>query len=209
MRPGDASGPPPSTQPRSPRGDDVSVDDDDVREPGQPEPRRRSDQEIFDEQIARASGKFIIQLGGLGILAALILSAVALIVATHRSNTTVTVRAAPTSTGHATALTGDALGEQIFVSGTPGGGGGCGSCHTMAAAGTRGTTGPNLDKELTSDPPAATRESIVDPNKEIVPGYRANVMPPNYATALSSQQLDAVVNYVYHSTNIKFKHSKP
>src|SRR2546423_1987877 len=125
MRPGDASGPPPSTQPRSPRGDDVSVDDDDVREPGQPEPRRRSDQEIFDEQIARASGKFIIQLGGLGILAALVMSAIALIVAAHRSNTTVTVPTAPTAGqtdgGQSTELKGDALGQQIFVSGTPGG----------------------------------------------------------------------------------------
>jgi mono/diheme cytochrome c family protein len=184
------------------------MDEDDVREPGQPETPRKTDQEIFDEQIARASGKFIIQLGGLGILAALVISVVALIVATHRSNTTVTVSSGQTSGGQATQLKGDALGEQIFVSGTPGGAQACGSCHTMKAAGTSGTTGPNLDKELTSDPPAATRESIVDPNKEIVPGYQANVMPPNYATALTSKQLDAVVNYVYHSTNTKFKHSK-
>ena len=49
---------------------DASMDDDDAREPGQPEPTRKTDQEIFDEQIARASGKFIVQLGGLGILAA-------------------------------------------------------------------------------------------------------------------------------------------
>jgi len=67
------------------------MDDDDVREPGQPETRRKTDQETFDEQIARASGKFIIQLGGLGILAALVMSAIALVVAAHRSNTTVTV----------------------------------------------------------------------------------------------------------------------
>jgi cytochrome c oxidase subunit II len=183
--------------------------DDDVREPDQPETRRKTDQEIFDEQIARASGKFIIQLGGLGILAALVISTIALVVAANRSNTTVTVPAAPTggqaSGGQATQLKGDALGEQIFVSGTPGGAESCGSCHTMAAAGTSGTTGPNLDKELTSDPPSATRESIVDPNKEIVAGYHANVMPPNYATALTPQQLDAVVNYVYHSTNTKYK----
>jgi mono/diheme cytochrome c family protein len=78
----------------------------------------------------------------------------------------------------------------------------------LSAAGTSGTVGPNLDKALTSDPPAPTRESIVDPNKDIVPGYRANVMPPNYATALTPEQLDAVVNYVYHSTNTKFKSSK-
>jgi mono/diheme cytochrome c family protein len=182
--------------------------EDDVREPGQPETRSKTDQEIFDEQIARASGKFVVQLGGLGILAALVISVVALIVASHRSNTTVTVSAGQTSGGQATKLTGDALGQQVFVSGTPGGAEACGSCHTMKAAGTSGTTGPNLDKELTSDPPSATRESIVDPNKEIVPGYLANVMPSNYATALTPQELDAVVNYVYHSTNTKFKQSK-
>jgi mono/diheme cytochrome c family protein len=187
------------------------MDDDDVREPGQPEPRRKTDQEIFDEQIARASGKFIVQLGGLGILAALVMSAIALIVAAHRSNTTVTVpapTAGQSTSGQAAPLTGDALGQQIFVSGTPGGAISCGSCHTMKAAGTSGTIGPNLEKELTSEPPSATRESIVDPNKEIVPGYHANVMPSNYATALTPQQLDAVVNYVYHSTNTKLKSSK-
>ena len=137
--------------------------DDDVREPGQPETRRKTDQEIFDEQIARASGKFIIQLGGLGILAAVVMSVIALIVATHRSNTTVTVSAAPTagqtSGGQATQLKGDALGEQIFVSGTPGGAQACGSCHTMKAAGTSGTTGPNLDKELISETSLRTRAS--------------------------------------------------
>src|SRR2546423_13399227 len=69
------------------------MDDDDVREPARPETRRKTDHQIFDEQIARASGKFIVQLGGLGILAALVMSAIALIVAAHRSNTTITVPA--------------------------------------------------------------------------------------------------------------------
>ena len=186
------------------------MDGDDVREPGQPETTRKTDQEIFDEQIARASGKLVVQLGGLGILAAIIISVVALIVAAHRGNTTITVPATSSAQGggQTTQLQGDALGQQIFVSGTPGGAEACGSCHTMSSAGTSGTTGPNLDKELTSDPPSATRESIVDPNKEIVPGYHANVMPANYATALTPAQLDAVVNYIYHSTNVKFKHGK-
>src|SRR5436305_15194005 len=97
------------------------MDEDDVREPGQPETRRKTDQEIFDEQIARASGKFIIQLGGLGILAALVISAIALIVAGHRRNTTVTVPSAPTAgqTGgrQSTERKGDALGQPTFVSG--------------------------------------------------------------------------------------------
>jgi mono/diheme cytochrome c family protein len=188
------------------------MSDDDVREPRQPETPVKSDQQIFDEQIARASGKFIVQVGGLGILAALVMSTIALVVSVGGNTTTVTVPATPvagpTSTSQPAQLTGDALGQQIFVSGTPGGAISCGSCHTMQAAGTSGTIGPNLDKELTSDPPSATRESIVNPNKEIVTGYHANVMPSNYATALSPQELDAVVNYVYHSTNIKAKRSK-
>jgi mono/diheme cytochrome c family protein len=187
------------------------VSDEDVGEPDRPEIRRKTDQEIFDEQIARASGKFIVQVGGLGILAALVMSTIALVVSTTGNTTTVTVPSASpagqTSTQPAQ-LTGDALGEQIFVSGTPGGAISCGSCHTMKAAGTSGTIGPNLDKELTSDPPSATRESILNPNKEIVPGYHANVMPSNYGTALTAQQVTAVVNYVYHSTNIKAKRAK-
>jgi hypothetical protein len=75
----------------------------------------------------------------------------------------------------------------------------------MKAAGTTGTVGPNLDKELTADPASATRESIVDPNKEIISGYSANIMPTNYGTALTSEELDALGNYIFRSTNTKAK----
>jgi mono/diheme cytochrome c family protein len=187
------------------------ADGDDVRGPGQPESRGRTDQQIFDDQIARASGKLVVMFGGLGILAALIMSAIALVVAANGNTTTVRVPAASTATttsggGQTAQLTGDALGAQLFTAGKPDVGAiGCGSCHTMKAAGANGTIGPNLDKELTADPASATRESIVDPNKEIVSGYSANVMPTNYGKALTSQELDALVNYVYHSTNTKAK----
>src|SRR5437660_9880810 len=107
----------------------------DVGGPGKPETTRKSDQEIFDEQIARASGKFIIQLGGLGILAALIISVISVIVATHRRNTTVTVAAAPTITGQATQLKGDALGQQLSVSGPPGGAAAFRRVHTTQPPG--------------------------------------------------------------------------
>ncbi len=185
--------------------------DDDVRGPSQPEPGGRTEQQIFDEQIARASGKTVVMFGGLGILAALVMSTIALVNSTTGSTTTVTVPAAASAGqsaggGQAPALTGDALGAQLFVSGKPDVGAiGCGSCHTMKAAGTSGTIGPNLDKELTADPASAARESIVEPNKEIVSGYSANVMPTNYGTALTKPELDALVNYVYHSTNTKAK----
>ena len=145
------------------------------------------------------------------------MSTVALVISAGKSTTTVRVaatlaagRTAGTGqtgrSGQAPQLTGDALGAQLFVSGKPDTGAiGCGSCHTMKSAGTSGTIGPNLDKELASDPASATRESIVDPNKEIVPGYSANVMPTNFGTAFTKPELDALVKYVYRSTNSKAK----
>jgi mono/diheme cytochrome c family protein len=140
-----------------------------------------------------------------------VMSTIALVISAGRDTKSVTVQAAApagqTSGGTRTQpVAGDALGAQLFVSGNPAVGAiGCGSCHTMKAAGATGTIGPNLDKELTADPASATRESIVDPNKEIIPGYSANVMPTNYGTAFTSQELDALVNYVYRSTNTKAK----
>ena len=186
------------------------MDGEDVRGPGQPEPGGKTEQQIFDEQVARASGKAVVMFGGLGILAALAMSTVALVLAANKHSTTVTIAAPARQSSGAgqqpAQLTGDALGAQLFVSGKPSVGAiGCASCHTMKAAGATGTIGPNLDKELTADPASATRESIVDPNKEIVPGYSANVMPTNYGRALTSQELTALVNYVYHSTNLKAK----
>jgi hypothetical protein len=63
---------------------------------------------------------------------------------THRSNTTLTVTAP--AARPTTQLKGDALGEQIFVSGTPGGAEACGSCHTMSAA-----TAPAARKRVVID----------------------------------------------------------
>jgi mono/diheme cytochrome c family protein len=170
--------------------------------------REKHDQELFDDEVARMSGRVVVIFGGLGIVAALLMSTIALLNSNSASTTTVTVRAAaraPT-VKRAPALTGDALGAQLFVSGNPSTGAiGCGSCHTMKAAGATGAIGPNLDKELTADPAADTLESVVDPNKEIVPGYSANIMPTNYGTALTTQQLNALVHYVYDSTNLKAK----
>jgi cytochrome c553 len=186
------------------------MEDDDVRGPDQTEPGGKTDQQIFDEQVARGTGKAVLIVAGLGIVAALVMSTIAL-VNSSGGNTTTTVTAPAAGQGkRPPTLTGDALGKQIFVSGNPSSGAlGCGSCHTMKAAGTTGTIGPNLDKELTADPASATLESTVDPNKEIATGFKANIMPTNYATALTKQQLDAVVNYVYANTNTKAKAKGP
>jgi len=175
----------------------------------QAEQREKHDQQIFDDEVARLMGRWVVIFGGLGILAALVMSTIALLHSNTTTTKTVTVRVAaarPPQPKRVPALTGDALGAQLFVSGNPSTGAiGCGSCHTMKAAGATGTVGPNLDKELSADPASATLESIVDPNKEIVPGYSANIMPTNYGTALTKRQLAALVHYVYDSTNLKAK----
>jgi mono/diheme cytochrome c family protein len=188
------------------------MDDDDVRRPDEAGPSDKTEQQIFDEQIARASGKTVVMFGGLGILAALVMSAIALVNSTGGNHTTTVTVPAATIAGHSTGaahpapLTGDALGAQLFVSGKPDAGAiGCASCHTMKSAGARGTVGPNLDKELSADPASATRESIVSPNKEIATGYSANIMPTNYGTALTNDELAALGNYIFHSTNTKAK----
>src|SRR5262249_18065407 len=84
-----------------------------------------------------------------------------------------------------------ALGRQTFT-----GDGGCGACHTLADAGTTGTTGPDLGRALRGQSESEIHEDIVDPNARITPGYQANIMPPNFSQTLSSQQLDGLVAYL-------------
>jgi cytochrome c oxidase subunit 2 len=83
------------------------------------------------------------------------------------------------------------VGKQVFVST-----GGCGACHTLAAAGTTGAVGPDLDKYLKGKSPAFIRTSIVNPNAYVEKGFPASVMPPNFATSLSTGELNAVVKYL-------------
>src|SRR5712691_11690667 len=103
---------------------------------------------------------------------------------------------APTATSTATSspTRGAAEGKAVFVAS------GCGSCHTLKAAGTTGTIGPNLDAKPAVDAKKAhmslaafVRESIVRPNAYISPGYPKGVMPQNFATRLSKMQLMALV----------------
>jgi cytochrome c oxidase subunit 2 len=84
-----------------------------------------------------------------------------------------------------------ALGKQTFT-----GNAGCGACHTLADAGTSGTTGPNLGTALKGQPAAEIHQSIVAPNAKVTPGYPGNVMPSNFAQTLSTQQIDGLVAYL-------------
>jgi mono/diheme cytochrome c family protein len=97
-----------------------------------------------------------------------------------------------------------AAGKQVFT-----GVGGCGSCHTLAAAGTNGTVGPNLDKDLkTSCQTAQSKQvrgatlakcihtAIVKPYAYIPPGYHAGVMPSNFGQTLTPSEITALVNFL-------------
>jgi cytochrome c oxidase subunit 2 len=78
---------------------------------------------------------------------------------------------------------------------------GCGSCHTFEPAGSQATAGPSLDNLREEAERAGVpleefvRESIVDPNEYVEPGFPANVMPATYAD-LPQEQLDALVEYL-------------
>jgi mono/diheme cytochrome c family protein len=84
----------------------------------------------------------------------------------------------------ALALTGDATaGAAIFESA------GCGSCHTLSAAGSSGTVGPNLDDAKPSYELAVTRVT------------KGQGGMPSFAGQLEPQQIADVAQYVVESTS--------
>jgi mono/diheme cytochrome c family protein len=100
--------------------------------------------------------------------------------------------------------TSAAAGKQVFT-----GIGGCGSCHTMAAAATTGTVGPNLDTRLRADCalPASKKirgatlakcieTAIVKPYAFLPSGYSAGVMPNDFGTKLKPNEITALVNFL-------------
>jgi mono/diheme cytochrome c family protein len=97
-----------------------------------------------------------------------------------------------------------AVGKTIFT-----GVGSCGSCHTLAAAATTGTVGPNLDTRLKSDCalPASQKvrgttlqkcihTAIVKPYAFIPSGYTAGIMPSTFSQTLSPTQIQALVAFL-------------
>jgi cytochrome c oxidase subunit II len=86
-----------------------------------------------------------------------------------------------------------ATGKQVFTQGAEPA---CASCHTLADAASTGTTGPNLNTVLKGKDAAFIRQSIQNPNAQIAKGFAAGIMPPNYGSTLSPQELNAVVAYL-------------
>jgi mono/diheme cytochrome c family protein len=96
-----------------------------------------------------------------------------------------------------------AVGKTIFT-----GVGSCGSCHTLSAAGTTGTVGPNLNtlKQACAAPASqqargstlqkCIHTAIVDPYKYIPPGYKSGIMPNTFSKTLSPSQIQALVAFL-------------
>jgi mono/diheme cytochrome c family protein len=76
---------------------------------------------------------------------------------------------------------------------------GCGGCHTFEAAGSSGTTGPNLDESLAGKDAAYVERAIVEPNADIAEGYGPGVMPQTYEDQLSPKQLHDLVAFLTSS----------
>jgi cytochrome c oxidase subunit 2 len=89
----------------------------------------------------------------------------------------------------AAAVAGSAQGKTLFTQS-------CGTCHALADAGTTAEVGPNLDEALPGKSADFIRQSIVDPNAEIAPGFQPNVMPTTFGDSLSQQQLDSLIEYL-------------
>ena len=91
---------------------------------------------------------------------------------------------------------GDAeAGEQVFISAN------CGSCHTLSAAGATGAVGPNLDEALKAGTSKEFIEtSIVEPEAEVAEGFAPGIMPPNFGSLLSEEELANLVEFLYVST---------
>ncbi|MGH2951550.1 MAG: c-type cytochrome [Solirubrobacterales bacterium] len=74
----------------------------------------------------------------------------------------------------------------------------CGSCHTLSAAGTAGTTGPVLDDVLPSQSAAQITESIRTPEAKLSPGFQ-NLMPAFDEGQIPEENLRALVQYLIES----------
>lgn len=112
-----------------------------------------------------------------------------------------TTTAAPAKTTTAAAAGSAAAGKTVFLSS------GCGSCHTLAAAGTSGKVGPDLGTSPTADAKADgnmklaafVQQSIVDPNAYIAKGFPKGVMPGTFGSTLSKTQLADLVAFIVAS----------
>jgi mono/diheme cytochrome c family protein len=93
---------------------------------------------------------------------------------------------------------GTDAGRAVFT-----GVGGCNACHTIQGV-SSATVGPDLTHigsvAATRKPGMSAedyiRESIVSPNAFIVPGFQPDIMPLDFGTRLTQQQINDLVTYL-------------
>jgi mono/diheme cytochrome c family protein len=66
---------------------------------------------------------------------------------------------------------------------------GCGSCHTLAAAGSHGAIGPSLDDALAHHTPTSLKAKITAPGT-------GSVMPQDFARRMNATELAALVGFL-------------
>ena len=86
-------------------------------------------------------------------------------------------------TATATATAAPSRGRAVFARM------GCGSCHTLAAAGSHGQIGPPLDAALADHTRASLRAKIARPGA-------GSVMPQDFARRMSAGDLTALVDFL-------------
>ena len=69
---------------------------------------------------------------------------------------------------------------------------GCGSCHTLAAAGSYGQIGPNLDNRLSHHTRATLIAQITSPAGD--GGFSG--MPDDFASRMTARELDSLVEFL-------------
>jgi nitric oxide reductase subunit C len=119
---------------------------------------------------------------------------------------------AQSSSASQSAAAGDAAnGDKLFHQATIGkdNAAGCATCHSTekdktivgpSLAGI-GTDAQGAFKEAdyegkATDAAGWLKEQIANPNLEVVQGFQANVMPQNYGTGLSAQEMNDIVAYL-------------
>ena len=86
-------------------------------------------------------------------------------------------------------------GAQVFANN------GCGGCHTLAAAKSGGTTGPDFNKVLPGKSATFIRGYIENPIAPVAKGYPTGVMPKNFASIIKPNELEELVEYLIASTS--------
>jgi cytochrome c oxidase subunit 2 len=113
---------------------------------------------------------------------------------------TTTSPPAPTS---ATSTAGTAAGKAVFLAS------GCASCHTLSAAASTGTIGPDLTTRLAPDcaNPASQKvrgttlkaciyKAITDPYAYLPTGYSSGIMPSSFLSTLGPTKVNELVDFL-------------